>query len=169
MTFRREREQEVFLAKYSSSFLGRLWWKACWCCSPTSIKGRHIGVGQAPDPEDIDWMSLEVGYWTKKVHRAACYYMCGAILVFGVLFQYEISILLSQNFYLTLAKTATVFAANLLIVALLEYTTYAVEKHETNTGKVLSLVRKLTFFIFVNLSMSPLLLYIQAQFITTPQ
>lgn len=119
LTFRRERDQELFMAKYRSSFVGRLLFKLCCCCSPTSINGKHINVQPAPDPEDIDWASLEASYWTKKVHRLACYYMCAAILIFGVLFQYEITILLSQNFYLTIAKTATVFAVNFLIITLL--------------------------------------------------
>ena len=34
---------------------------------------------------------------------------------------------------------------------------------------MLSLVRKLTFFIFINLSMSPVVLYIQSQFVSNPR
>lgn len=38
------------------------------------------------------------------------------------------------------------------------------EKHETNTRKVLSLIRKLTFFVFLNLSMSPFSIYLYYEF-----
>ena len=88
VTFQRESDKEIFLAKYETGILRRLWFKLCCCCSPTSINGQHINIFPAPDPEDIDWLSLEANYWTKKAHRMACYYMCSAILVFGVMFQY---------------------------------------------------------------------------------
>jgi hypothetical protein len=98
------------------------------------------------------------------MHRFACYYMCFAILIFGVMFQYEISIGDDSNFTTTIIRTIVVFVGNFAIITLLEHTTYEIEKHELNSNKVLSLVKKLTFFVFLNLSMSPLLIYVYNQF-----
>jgi hypothetical protein len=42
-----------------------------------------------------------------------------------------------------------------------------VEKHELNTNKILSLIKKLTFFVFLNLSMSPFSIYLYYQFSST--
>jgi uncharacterized membrane protein len=56
---------------------------------------------------------------------------------------------------------------NFFIINLLEYTTYEIEKHEINTNKILSLIKKLTFFIFLNLSMSPIIVYIYSQYLNS--
>lgn len=58
VTFRSNTKREVFLAKYSSSLIGRLFYKFCTCCSSTAVKGQHITVRKAPEPEDIDWLNL---------------------------------------------------------------------------------------------------------------
>ncbi len=64
----------------------------------------------------------------------------------------------------SVGKNLVVLLGNFLVVNLLEFTTFQVEKHELNTNKVLSLIRKLTFFVFLNLSMSPLSIYLYQQF-----
>jgi hypothetical protein len=70
-----------------------------------------------------------------------------------------------ESFYESIIKSAVVFVVNFFIINLLEYTTFEVEKHEINTNKILSLVRKLTFFIFLNLSMSPIIVYVYSQYL----
>lgn len=94
----------------------------------------------------------------------ACYFMCFSILIYGVLFQYEITIMNYSDFTASIIKTAVIFIANYWIISLLEYTTYQIEKHELSSNKMLSLIKKLTFFIFINLSMSPLAIYLYYKF-----
>lgn len=90
--------------------------------------------------------------------------MSFAILIFGVLLQYQISTFPVESLYISIIKNLVVLVGNFLVVNLLEFTTYEVEKHETNTRKVLSLIRKLTFFVFLNLSMSPFSIYLYYEF-----
>ena len=112
------------MEKHKQTIFGRLFYKFCTCCSSTAIYGRHITVQKAPEPEDIDWLNLEEHYWTKKLHRMACFYMCFSILIYGVLFQYEITILKYSDFTASIIKTAIIFIANYWIISLLESTTY---------------------------------------------
>ena len=95
--------------------------------------------------------------------------MCFSILIYGVMFQYQVYIIGGSTFTLTIVRTVVVFVFNFWIITLLEYTTLEIEKHELNTNKIISLVRKLTFFIFLNLSMSPLSIYLYQQFINQDQ
>jgi len=69
-----------------------------------------------------------------------------------------------SDFTASIIKTGVIFIANYWIINLLESTTYEIEKHELNSNKMLSLIKKLTFFIFINLSMSPLAIYLYYQF-----
>jgi hypothetical protein len=164
VTFREEQSRDKFLKEYGRGLLGRLFFKFCTCCSPTALQGQHVSVWGGPDAEDIDWLQLEAGYWEKKAHRFACYYMSFAILIFGALLQYEISTFPADSLMVSVGKNLVVLVGNFLVVNLLEFTTFQVEKHELNTNKVLSLIRKLTFFVFLNLSMSPLSIYLYQQF-----
>jgi hypothetical protein len=50
--------------------------------------------------------------------------MCLAILIYGVMFQYEVSIMKSSSFVTTILRTIVVFVVNFFIITLLEYTTY---------------------------------------------
>lgn len=117
-------KRDVFLAKYSTNLAMRLFFKFCTCCSGSAVCGRHMTVRKAPEPEDIDWLNLEENYWSKKRNRFACYYMCLAILIYGVMFQYEVSIMKSSSFVTTILRTIVVFVVNFFIITLLEYTTY---------------------------------------------
>lgn len=124
ITFRSASQRDVFLEQHQTSVMGRLFFKFCTCCSGTDILGQHVTVRKAPQPEDIDWLNLEYKYWTKKLHRITCYYMCFAILIYGVMFQYEISIGDDSNFTTTIIRTIVVFIGNFAIINLLEYTTH---------------------------------------------
>lgn len=48
VTLRSNARREVFLAKYTTNILGRLFYKFCTCCSSTAINGQHITVRKAP-------------------------------------------------------------------------------------------------------------------------
>lgn len=50
--------------------------------------------------------------------------MCFAILLYGIMFQYELSTLDFDSFYQSIIKSGVVFVVNFLIISLLEYTTY---------------------------------------------
>jgi hypothetical protein len=126
LTFYSPSQRDIFLAKYRTGLFGKLYYKICTCCSKTAIRGQHISVVKAPQPEDIDWLNLEFNYWTKKLHRLACYYTCFALLLYGLMFQYEISIWDSSDFVIIIVRTAVVFIGNFLIITLLEYTTYEI-------------------------------------------
>lgn len=58
LTFYSPIQRDVFLHKFSCSIFTRLFYKFCSCCSGTAIKGQHISVVKAPQPEDIDWLNL---------------------------------------------------------------------------------------------------------------
>lgn len=49
--------------------------------------------------------------------------MCFAILIYGIMFQYEVSIMKSSNFVTSILRTLVVFLGNFFIITLLEYTT----------------------------------------------
>lgn len=129
ITFKNNAQKEKFMEKHKSTIFKRLLYKFCTCCSSTAIKSQHINVFEGPDPEDIDWFNLEVSYWTKKIYRITCYYMSFSILIFGILFQYEISIYPLDDFSITIIKNLIVFVGNYLIINLLEFTTYQIERH----------------------------------------
>ena len=112
------------MKKHSSNLFWRLYFKFSTCCSNTAINGQHINVFAGPEPEDIDWLNLESSYWVKKVHRFACYYMSFAILIFGVMLQYEITTFPVNSLYVSIIKNLVVFIGNFLVVNLLEFTTY---------------------------------------------
>jgi hypothetical protein len=164
VTFYNSELKKNALKKYGCNSLLKILYKICACCSPSAINGKHITIKDAPDPEDIDWLNLEADYFLKKIHRGTCYFMCFSILIFGIVFQYQIDTTYqTSNFIAQIVKSIVVFFANFFTIMLLEYTTNNVEKHEYNTNKVLSLIRKLTFFVFLNLSMSPLSIFIYNQ------
>lgn len=87
--------------------------------------------------------------------------MCFAILIFGVGLSYSLGTQDTENNLIQgIINTTVVIVINFFIISLLEYTTTNIEDHETNTNLQYSLMKKLTFFLFLNLSMSPLFLFI---------
>ncbi len=66
-------------------------YKFCSCLSNSRINGQHANLKYAPDPEDINWVYLENSYLITKLKRAACYFMCFSILLFGIGSAYEIT------------------------------------------------------------------------------
>ena len=59
----------------------------------------------------------------------ACYYMCLAILISGIMFQYQVSVTSGSGLVGSIVKTVVVFIVNFIIISLLEYTTFEIEKH----------------------------------------
>jgi hypothetical protein len=59
----------------------------------------------------------------------ACYYMSFGILIYGIMFQYEIDTFSFESFYESIIKSVVVFVVNFFIINLLEYTTNEIEKH----------------------------------------
>lgn len=58
-----------------------------------------------------------------------------------------------------LIKSLVVLILNFIIVTLLEYSTENLEHYESHTERHLTLIHKMTAFLFVNISLSPLLGY----------
>ena len=59
--------------------------------------------------------------------------------------------------------SAIVLFMNFVIINFLEWTTNSIEKHETKTKIKLSLMKKIIFFMFVNISIMPFLIFLYGQ------
>jgi hypothetical protein len=86
--------------------------------------------------------------------------MCVVLLIFGITSEYFLTNFTdTQQLVGALIRTGITLLVNWIILTLLESTTLSIESHESNTDRHLSLMSKLSFFLFVNISLSPLMIY----------
>lgn len=117
-------------------------------------------VKSARAPDDIKWENLENPYLRTKIYRFLSFMVCSVMLIFGIVS--EVLVFNKQNSYIgsenstgQFIASMVIFVINFLIINFLEGSTNNIEAHQSNTDMKLSLIRKITFFMFINVSVSP--------------
>lgn len=114
----------------------------------------------ADDPADIIWANLENPYLGTKIRRLLSIFVCITLLIFSTATQYLLTQLSMQNSLVgPLVKSGVVLVLNFLIVTLMDYSTEHMEHYESHTARHLTLVQKMTTFLFINITFPPLIGY----------
>lgn len=161
VVFATPNERNRALSKHRYGLISKAFCKLCVCCSRNAVRGQHVTVESAPAPDDIKWENLENPYLQTKAIRFCSFLVCGAMLLFGIVSEvivFNNSSPGSSGSVKQLFSSLVIFLINFLIINFLEFTTHKIEAHQSNTRIKLSLIRKITFFMFFNVSISPFLI-----------
>jgi hypothetical protein len=168
VVFESSKERNRALQMLYCVFVARLFLKLCTCLSKSAIRNQHVSVMPAMAPDDIKWENLENPYLRTKGMRVLSFSVCILFLIFGVGTELVLSNRIETPLIVIfnqLISSLVIFIINFLIINFLELSSLKIEAWESNTEMKLSLIRKITFFMFINVSISPFFIILYNYFV----